>query len=108
MKEIKAIIQTAVLENVLRALRGMKGLPGCTVSRVHGYQRSDGVSDEGTLEPDERTKLEIVVRNSDAQKVVSAIAKNARTGSPGDGKIFVIACVDAMRIRTGERGEAAL
>ncbi|MBI5246837.1 MAG: P-II family nitrogen regulator [Elusimicrobia bacterium] len=108
MKEIKAIIQTPVLEKVLRALRAMKGLPGCTVSHVRGYQRSDGVSDEGLLESAERTKLEIVVQDVDANKVVQAIAKNAHTGSPGDGKIFVIACLDALQIRTGERGEAVL
>jgi nitrogen regulatory protein P-II 1 len=107
MKEIKAVIQPAMLEKVLRALHAMNGLPGCTVSHVHGYQRSGGEPDE-FLRHEERAKLEIVVKDSDAKKVAEAIMKNARTGSPGDGKIFVMECVDVVRIRTGERGDQAI
>ncbi len=105
MKEIKAIIQTSVLDKVLSALHGMKGLPGCTVSHVHGYQRSGG---EESLEYDERTKLEIVVKDADVKKVVEVILKNARTGSAGDGKIFVIDCSEIVSIRSGKRGDAAV
>ena len=108
MKEIKAIIQTSVLDRVLRALRSIAGLPGCTVSHVHGYQRSDGGSDEQAMEPGERIKLEIVVKNSDAKNVVETIAKNARTGGPGDGKIFVMDCEDVVSIRTGAHGDRAI
>jgi len=108
MKEIKAIVQSSMLENVLRTLHGMKGLPGCTVSQVCGYQKSGAKSDEWVLEHEERAKIEIVVRDSDAKRVAEAIAKNARTGSPGDGKIFVLECSDAIHIRTGRRGESAL
>lgn len=108
MKEIKAIIQSSVLDKVLRSLHGMKGLPGCTVSHVHGYQRSDGSANEEALEPAERTKLEIVVKDADAKRVVAAIAESARTGSQGDGKIFMIACDDAVQIRTGKHGEQVL
>ena len=108
MKEIKAIIQSSVLDKVLLALHGMKGLPGCTVSHIHGYQRSNGGGEEDALRYDERTKLEVVVKDSDAKKVIEAIAKNARTGSPGDGKIFVMECVEAVSIRTGKRGYAAI
>jgi nitrogen regulatory protein P-II 1 len=108
MKEIKAIIQSAVLDKVLRALHDMKGLPGCTVSHVHGYQKSDGTSPTSEHAHDERTKLEIVVKDSDAKKVVETIVKNARTGGPGDGKIFVIDCGEVVSIRTGKRGDAAV
>lgn len=108
MKEIKAIIQTSVLDKVLLALHGMKGLPGCTVSHVHGYQKSDGGPEDQVLQYDGRTKLELVVKDADAGKVVEAIEKNARTGSPGDGKIFVMNCEDIVSIRTGERGEQGI
>lgn len=108
MKEIKAVIQTAALDKVLFALRGLSGLPGCTVSHVHGYQRLGGGAPEDELSHQERSKLEIVVKDADADRVVAAIAKNARTGSRGDGKIFVMECVDAVQIRTGRRGERVL
>ncbi|MBI4376152.1 MAG: P-II family nitrogen regulator [Elusimicrobia bacterium] len=107
MKEIKAVIQPAMLEKVLRALHAMKGLPGCTVSHVHGYQRAGGEPEE-FLRHEERAKLEIVVKDSDAKKVAEAIMKSARTGSPGDGKIFIIDCEEVVSIRTGKRGDAAV
>jgi|CXWL01.1.fsa_nt_gi nitrogen regulatory protein PII len=108
MKEIKAIIQTSVLDKVLLALHAMKGLPGCTVSHVHGYPKSDGGAVEETLESAERTKLEIVVKNSDEKKVVETIMNNARTGGPGDGKIFIMNCEEVVAIRTGKRGAAGV
>jgi nitrogen regulatory protein P-II 1 len=107
MKEIKAIIQTSVLDKVLLALHAIKGLPGCTVSHVHGYQRSDGASEEFLLH-EERAKLEIVVKDSDVKAAVDAIMKIAHTGRPGDGKIFIMDCKDAVRIRTGEHGEKGI
>lgn len=108
MKEIKAIIQTSRLEKVLLALHAIKGLPGCTVSHVHGYRRSDGDSAEETLESAERTKLELVVKDADAKKVVETIVSRARTGGPGDGKVFVMDCEEVVAIRTGKRGAAAV
>lgn len=108
MKEIKAIIQSAMLDNVLLALHAMKGLPGCTVSHVHGYGRSDGGAAEEALAYAERTKLEIVVKDADEKKVVEAILRHARTGGPGDGKIFVMECTGVAAIRTGKRGNAAV
>ena len=108
MKEIKAIIQTSMLDKVLLALHAIKGLPGCTVSHVHGYQKSDTGTPEEALEPDERTKLEIVVKDADEKKVVDAIVRTARTGGPGDGKIFVVDCQEVVAIRTGKRGSAAV
>lgn len=108
MKEIKAIIQTSVLDKVLLALRGMKGLPGCTVSHVHGYRKSDSGPVGESLESDERTKLEIVVKDSDQKKVIDIIVEHARTGGPGDGKIFVMNCEEVVAIRTGKHGSAAV
>jgi nitrogen regulatory protein PII len=108
VKEIKAIIQTSRLEKVLLALHKMRGLPGCTVSHVHGYGKSDGGSVQELPEWEERTKLEIVVKDSDAKKVVAAIVENAHSGGPGDGKIFVMNCEEIVSIRSGKRGSGAL
>jgi nitrogen regulatory protein P-II 1 len=108
MKEIKAIIQPTVLDKVLMALHAIKGLPGSTVSFVHGHRRADGTEHEHALEYDERAKLEIVVKDADVKRVVETIRKTDQTGSKGDGKIFVIDCADVIRVRTGEKGEAAI
>jgi nitrogen regulatory protein PII len=108
VKEIKAIIQTSRLENVLLALHAMKGLPGCTVSHVHGYRKSDSGPAEQALESEERTKLEIVVKDSDQKKVIDVIVEHARTGGPGDGKIFVMNCEEVVAIHTGKRGSGAV
>jgi nitrogen regulatory protein P-II 1 len=108
MKEIKAIIRTDVLEKVLLALRAMKNLPGCTVSYVRGYQKSAGTSLDSEPENEEMTKLELVVKDADVKRVLDAIAANARTGGPGDGKIFVLDCAEILSIRTGKRGDAAV
>ena len=108
MKEIKAIIQPTVLDKVLMALHQIKGLPGSTVSQVHGHRRADGTEHEHALEYDERAKLEIVVKDADVKRVVEVIRKNAQTGSKGDGKIFVIDCADVVRIRTDQRGDDAI
>ena len=107
MKEIKAIIQSSMLDRVLLALHGMKGLPGCTVSHVHGYRRAGGPPEEA-LQHEDRTKVEIVVKDSDAKIVVDAVVKSAWTGGSGDGKVFVMDCEDVVKIRTGERGDAAV
>ncbi|UPT75482.1 MAG: P-II family nitrogen regulator [Elusimicrobiota bacterium] len=108
MKEIKAIIRTDVLEKVLRALRAMKNLPGCTVSHVHGYHKSVGTSLDSEPENEEMTKLELVIKDTDVKRVIDEIAANARTGGPGDGKIFVLDCAEIVSIRTGQRGDAAV
>lgn len=109
MKEIKAIIQPQVLDQVLEALHAVAGIPGCTVSRVEGYARSsrkDG--DERIVTSAERVKLELVVPDKMVEKIVELIHVNAKTGHKGDGKIFIIETKDAVAIRTGERGEKAL
>ncbi len=109
MKEIKAIIQTFQLDSVIEGLRGIPKLPGCIVSHVKTFGRNpDKHTRVESLEPTDRTKLEIVVNDEMVESVLLTIQKHARTGNVGDGKIFVIECVDIMRIRTGERGKNAL
>lgn len=102
MKEIKAIIRTMKLEKVVGALQAIKGLPGCIVSHVHGYGRSTG------HDAAEFTKLEVVVNDAAVAEVLKVIRENAHTGNAGDGKVFVIECVDAVRIKDAKRGAAAL
>ena len=84
VKEIKAIIQSSTLDKVLLALHGMKRLPGCTVSHVHGYQRSDGGPAEQGLEHEERTKS--------CEEVVKI-----RTGEKGDVAVFLARRKPAMK-----------
>lgn len=109
MKEIKAIIQPFMLDKVLGALHHIQGLPGCTVSKVQGYGKV-GKDQEGEVLPGpvERLKLEVVVPDKLVNQTVETIAKHAHTGNKGDGKVFVIETVDAVAIRTGDRGEQAL
>lgn len=113
MKEIKAIIQPFMLDQVLHALAAIDELPGVTVSQVTGWGRARG---EGAADPihegghrlAKKTKLEIVVPDAIAPLVAEAISASARTGNPGDGKIFVYEVQDALLIRTGGRSKEAL
>jgi nitrogen regulatory protein PII len=113
MKEIKAILQPFVLDAVCDALSQIKGLPGLTISHVEGFgiaapvNAGEGTRDEGwALAP--KRKLEVVVTDALVPVVVAAITRAAQTGKPGDGKIFVLDVVDAVKIRTGERGEGGI
>jgi len=113
MKEIKAIIQPFMLDKVLEALEQLGELPGLTVSQVAGWgkTRAHGAAQtvtEGGHDFAKKTKLEIVVGDDIAPRVVEIIARVARTGQVGDGKIFVYDVADAIKIRTGERGPAAV
>jgi len=113
MKEIKAIIKPATLENVLVALRQVEGLPGITISEVQGFGKTKKAilkekSLDDTLKHENKIKLEIVVSDELAESAVKAIEENARTGSKGDGKIFISEVLDVVKIRTGERGRSAI
>ena len=113
MKEIKAIIQPFLLSKVVEALKEIDGLPGVTVSDVRGFGRARAVGSpdtvtDGTVEYVKKSKIEIVVPDAIAEIVVQAIRAKAHTGNPGDGKIFVCEVDDVIRIRTGERGDAAI
>lgn len=113
MKEIKAIIQPHMLEKVLAVLRDYKGLPGVTVSEVIGWGKSCAdkaperlmVSGHAFVK---KTKLEIVVAADLVEPIVDLIIRAARTGRPGDGKIFIIDVNDSVKIRTGDRGVTAV
>lgn len=113
MKEIKAIIQPFMMNDVYDALSQIKGLPGLTVSQVVGFGKTRAVDAENIVEESGRaftnkTKVEVVVADDMASAVVDAIASAAHTGKPGDGKIFVFQVVEVVKIRTGERGEKAV
>ena len=113
MKEVKAIVQPFMKEKVLDALRQLEGLPGVTVSEVIGCGKAPAVA-QG--EPDAeagplfipKTKLEIVISDELLSIVVDTIARVAQTGRCGDGKIFVSNVLEAIKIRTGERGADAV
>jgi nitrogen regulatory protein P-II 1 len=112
MKEIRAIIRPEKLEDVLSALEEA-GHPGVTVSQVEGHGRQAGLTEQfrgREYKVDLLPKLEVrvVCKDGELEKLLSTIAKAARTGEIGDGKIFVYEVLDAMRIRSGERGEAAV
>jgi len=114
MKEIKAIIQPFMLTKVIEALKQIEGMPGITVDKdVRGF---GGTHAEGTshkiiddmVEYVHKVKLETVVPDNLVELVVTTIRRNAYTGNPGDGKIFIYSVDDVVKIRTNERGEKAI
>ena len=112
MKLIMAIVKPFKLDDVREALVGA-GVEGLTVSEVRGYGRQKGQTEiyrgaEYQVNFLPKVKLEAVVDDSVVSKAVEAIKSAAATGKIGDGKIFVLSVEDAVRIRTGETGAAAL
>lgn len=112
MKKIEAIIQPSRFESVKDALKEI-GVEGITVSEVRGHGRQKGHTEvyrgrEYSVDLLPKVKLELVVPEAQAAKVIETITSAARTGKIGDGKIFVYSLEDAIRIRNGERGEIAL
>jgi len=112
MKKIEAIIKPFKLDDVKNAL-GEIGVEGMTVSEVRGFGRQRGHTEmyrgaEYVVEFHPKVKIELVVTDDQAEKVTRAVCDAAGTNKIGDGKIFVFSVVDAIRIRTGERGDAAL
>jgi nitrogen regulatory protein PII len=112
MKKIEAIIKPFKLEEVKKALSDV-GVFGMTVTEVKGFGRQKGHKElyrgaEYNIEFVPKLKIEIAVGDPDAEKVVATILASAKTGSIGDGKIFVTDLEMAIRIRTGESGETAL
>jgi nitrogen regulatory protein P-II 1 len=112
MKLVQAIIKPFKLDEVKDALNGI-GIEGITVSEVKGYGRQKGHSEsyrgaEYVVDFIPKIKLDIVIPDEMATKVIDAILTTARTGRIGDGKIFVSSLEEAIRIRTGERGNDAL
>ncbi len=113
MKEIKAVMQPAMLAKVIGGLKALPGLPGVTVSEVKGFGKSRAADAEHKIVEDEveyskKVKLEIVVPDDRVDEVLKSICDNAHTGKPGDGKIFVLPVSEVIKIRTGEKGESAI
>ncbi len=112
MKKIECVIRPIKIDDVKEALSAI-GVTGMTVTDVRGYGRQRGRTEKYrgntyvvNLLP--KVKLEFVVPDDRADEVVEVILDAARTGETGDGKVFVSTVEEAVRIRTGERGEAAL
>jgi nitrogen regulatory protein P-II 1 len=112
MKKIEAIIKPFKLDDVKDALASI-GIQGMTVTEVKGFGRQKGRKEiyrgaeyEVAFQP--KVKVEVVVPDPITEDVISAIITQAKTGTIGDGKIFIYPIQDAIRIRTGERGESAL
>lgn len=113
MKEIKAIIRPFKLDEVVTELHKIEGLPGLTISEIKGFGKSKAKSAKDAIAEGlhlyiKRMKIEIVVHNDLVDEVVDTIQKIAHTGNTGDGKIFVIDVNNTIKIRTNERGEAAI
>lgn len=113
MQEIKAIIQPFMLERVLRALVTLHDLPGLTVSEVAGWGRTQAddardVVHHGGHAFASMKKIEIVVADHRVAEIVETIRRAAHTGNPGDGKIFVSEVGEAVKIRSGQKGDAAI
>ena len=112
MKKVEAIIKPFKLEEVKDAL-GEIGIEGMTVSEVKGFGRQKGHTEiyrgsEYTVDFLPKIKLELVLPDNRVDAAVAAIVKSAKTGKIGDGKVFVSALEQVVRIRTGETGKDAL
>jgi nitrogen regulatory protein P-II 1 len=112
MKKVEAIIKPFKLEEVKDAL-GEVGIEGMTVTEVKGFGRQKGHTEiyrgsEYTVDFLPKIKIELVVPDGSVETAIAAIIKAAKTGKIGDGKIFVSPVEQAIRIRTEEKGEAAV
>ena len=112
MKKIEAIIQPFKLEEVKEALKNI-GIDGMTISEVRGHGRQKGHKEvyrgqEYNVDLLPKVRFDLVVPTERLEEVVDAIATAARTGKIGDGKIFVYDVAEAIRIRNGDRGDAAV
>ena len=112
MKKIEAIIQPFKIDEVKDALARI-GIEGMTISEVRGHGRQKGHSEvyrgqEYRVDLVPKVKLELVVPSERSDEVIRALSEAARTGKIGDGKIFITDVAEAIRIRNGDRGAAAL
>ena len=112
MKKIEAIIKPFKLDEVREALSEL-GIMGLTATEVKGFGRQKGHTElyrgaEYVVDFLPKVKLDIVVKDEMVDKVIDSITKTAHTGKIGDGKIFVMNVEDAVRIRTGEKGDSAI
>jgi nitrogen regulatory protein P-II 1 len=112
MKKIEAIIKPFKLDEVKEALHEV-GVQGITVTEAKGFGRQKGHTElyrgaEYVVDFLPKVKVEIVLTDEQVEPAIEAVMKAARTGRIGDGKIFVFDVHEAIRIRTGERGAAAV
>ncbi len=112
MKKIEAIIKPFKLDDVKEALNKI-GIHGITVTEVKGFGRQKGHTElyrgaEYRVDFVPKTKLEIIASDEIVPEIIEAIEKSAKTGNIGDGKIFISSTEEAIRIRTGEKGESAI
>ncbi len=112
MKKIEAIIRPAKVGDVCDAL-GKVGHPGLSITEIEGHGKQQGIQQQFhgktyRIELLTKTKIEVVVKDQDAGKIIKVIKEAAFTGKVGDGKIFISPIENALRIRTDEQGELAL
>jgi nitrogen regulatory protein P-II 1 len=112
MKLVTAVLKPFRLEEVKEALAGL-GVEGMTIGEVQGFGRQRGHTEvyrgaEYTVDFVPKVRVEVLVDDADAARVVEAVVAAARTGSIGDGKVWTTAVDDVVRVRTGERGPDAL
>ncbi len=112
MKKIEAIIRPESLEAVRNALN-IAGVTGLMISEIEGHGKQKGVvqqwrGEKYKVELLPKAKIEIILKDQDVVRICKVIIDNAKTGEMGDGKIFIYPLEDAIRIRTGEKGELAV
>ena len=112
MKKVEAVVRPHLLDAVKTALQEV-GIVGMTVSEVKGFGRQKGHTEtyrgsEYKVDFLPKVKIEVVIADEIVEKVIEAVLRTGKTGKFGDGKIFVTALENVVRIRTGERGEDAL
>jgi nitrogen regulatory protein P-II 1 len=112
MKKLEAIVQPFKMEEVKEALKAV-GIDGMTITEVRGHGRQKGHKEvyrgqEYHVDLLPKVKFELVIPDNRVEEVLTALTNAARTGKIGDGKIFVYEVLEAVRIRNGDRGDAAL
>ena len=112
MKKIEAIIRPEKLESVQRALEKV-GYSGLMISEIEGHGKQKGIvqqwrGEKYKVELLPKIKIEIIVKDDEVERIIKTIVDSAKTGEIGDGKIFISPVENAVRIRTGEKGEQAI
>jgi len=112
MKKIEAIVRPESADAVRQAFSA-RGVTGMMVSEIEGHGKQNGViqqwrGEKYKIELLPKVRIEVIVKDKDVESISKAIVESARTGEIGDGKIFIYPVDDAIRIRTGEKGDVAL
>jgi nitrogen regulatory protein P-II 1 len=113
MKRIIAVIKPTMLDDVIFALHKIEDFPGATMTEVRGMGRGfrkyiQEKSTYSTFGYPAQVRIEVVCKEAQVEKIVSTIEQSARTGKPGDGKIFISDVEEAVRISTGQRGNEVI